>query len=117
MKHLLLSLTLLAGSAAAVAAAETQNLSSRTAAQKTYRYEGTIAGVVCAACSSSVKDALMNLKGVKEVRITVSNDGQLPSLHILSTSPNLTLQAAMSALGSSASDYQIQTLNKTALPN
>jgi copper chaperone CopZ len=117
MKHLLLSLTLLGSSVAAVPAAEPQKLSDSTATQKTYRYEGSISGVVCAACSSSVKDALMNLKGVKEVRITVSNDGQLPSLNIISTSPNLTLQAAMSALGSAASDYQIQTLNKTALPN
>jgi copper chaperone CopZ len=117
MKHLLFSLTLLGSSSAAVSAAEPQTISDSTAAQKTYRYEGTIAGVVCAACSSSVKDALMNLEGVKEVRITVSNDGQLPSLNILSTSPDLTLAAAMTALGSAASDYQIQTLQKAARPN
>ena len=29
--------------------------------------------MVCAACSANVKQALMTLEGVKEVRITVSN--------------------------------------------
>ena len=117
MKHLLFSLTALCATPAALSAAEPQDLGRKTMAQKTFRYEGSISGVVCSACSANVKQALMTLKGVKEGRITVSNDGQLPSLHILSTSPNLTLQAAMSALGSAASEYQIQTLNKTALPN
>lgn len=76
------------------------------------RYEGRIAGVVCAACSASVRDALMSIEGVKEVRITIGQDGSVPRLEITSTSPNLTREAAMKALGSSASDFQIQVLEK-----
>ena len=88
--------------------------SASHAADKTglVHYEGRIAGVVCAACSSSVKEALMSLEGVKEVRITVSQDGSVPRLEITATSPNLTREAAIKALGGAAADYQVQSLEK-----
>jgi copper chaperone CopZ len=90
--------------------------SASHAADKTglVHYEGRIAGVVCAACSSSVKEALMSIEGVKEVRISISGDGSVPRLEITSTSPALTREAAMKALGSSASDFQIQALEKVS---
>jgi copper chaperone CopZ len=81
-------------------------------APKLIRYEGRIAGVVCSACSASVKEALMTIAGVQDVRITIGPEGSVPRLEITSTSPNLTREAAMKALGSSASDFQIQALEK-----
>ena len=78
------------------------------------RYEGRIAGVVCSACSASVKEALMSINGVKDVRISISDDGSVPRLEITSTSPELTRAAAMKALGDSASHFQIQALEKVS---
>ena len=101
MKRILLSLTALLGIQASLPAAD---------APKPYRYEGRIAGVVCSACASSVKEALMGIEGVKDVRITISQDGSVPRLEITSSSPSLTREAAIKALGSAAADYQVQSL-------
>lgn len=103
MKRILFGLTALVGSQSAPHAAD---------APKPYQYEGRIAGVVCSACAASVKEALMGLEGVKEVRITVSQDGSVPRLEITSSSPRLTREAAMKALGSAGADYQVQSLAK-----
>jgi len=103
MKHILFGLAALCGS---------HSLGRAEDAPKPIRYEGRIAGVVCSACSSSVKEALMSLEGVKDVRITVSQDGSVPRLEITSTSPNLTREAAIKALGGAAADYQVQSLEK-----
>ncbi|WP_395719696.1 heavy-metal-associated domain-containing protein [Prosthecobacter sp.] len=103
MKRILFGLTALLGSQSAPHAAE---------APKPYQYEGRIAGVVCSACAASVKEALMGLEGVKDVRITVTQDGSAPRLEITSTSPHLTREAAMKALGSAAADYHVQSLQK-----
>lgn len=105
MKRLLFGLTAIFTSHSAIQAAD---------AAQPVRYEGRIAGVVCSACSASVKEALMSLEGVKEVRITVSQDGSVPRLEITSTSPHLTREAAMKALGSAAADYQVQSLEKVS---
>jgi len=103
MKNTLLALTALLGGHSAVQAADSSS---------PYHYEGRIAGVVCSACAASVKEALMGLEGVKEVRITVSQDGSVPRLEITSSSPRLTREAAMKALGRAAADYQVQSLTK-----
>jgi hypothetical protein len=49
---------------------------------------------------------------VKDVRIIVNQDGSVPRLEITSTSPNLTREAAIKALGGAAADYQVQSLEK-----
>lgn len=90
----------------------THTTSQAADAAKPVRYEGRIAGVVCSACSASVKEALMTLEGVQDVRITVSQDGSVPRLEITSTSPHLTREAATKALGSAAADFQVQSLEK-----
>jgi copper chaperone CopZ len=105
MKRILFGLATLCGS---------HSLGRAADAPKPIRYEGRIAGVVCAACSSSVKEALMSLEGVEDVRITVSQDGSVPRLEITSTSPNLTREAAIKALGGAAADYQVQSLEKVS---
>jgi copper chaperone CopZ len=105
MKRILFGLATLCGS---------HSLGRAADAPKPIRYEGRIAGVVCAACSASVKEALMSIKGVKDVRISISDDGSVPRLEITSTSPELTRAAAMKALGDSASHFQIQALEKVS---
>jgi hypothetical protein len=43
----------------------------------TYLYRGEVAGVMCSACSGRVKAALSQIRGVKEVKITLGKDGAL----------------------------------------
>ena len=75
-----------------------------------YTYEGEVAGVVCSACSSRVKAALSRLEGVTAVKITLGKDGGAPRLEISSTSPSLTSEAAVKALGDDAKMYHIRNL-------
>jgi copper chaperone CopZ len=70
-------------------------LSARSqAADATFCYQGEVAGVVCNACAGNVKEALLKLEGVKDVKITLNKDGGNPRLTILSNSPALTREAA-----------------------
>ena len=73
----------------------------------TYVYQGEVAGVMCSACSGRVKAALSQLDGVKEVKITIGKDGGVPKLKVVSTSPGLTQDAAVKALGEDAKMYRI----------
>ena len=73
----------------------------------TYVYHGEVAGVMCSACSGRVKAALSQLEGVKEVKITIGKDGGAPKLKVVSTSPGLTQDAAVKALGEDAKMYRI----------
>lgn len=75
-----------------------------------FTYEGEVAGVVCNACASNVKAALGKLEGVTAVKITISKEGGAPRLQVTSTSPNLTRDAAVKALGDKASMYEIRSL-------
>ena len=79
-----------------------------------FTYEGEVAGVVCSACSGRVKGALTKLDGVKSVKITLGKDGALPRLVITSSSPSLTKEAAVKALGSDAQMYDIRSLKRAA---
>jgi copper chaperone CopZ len=72
-----------------------------------YVYEGQVAGVMCSACSGRVQAALGHLEGVKEVKITLGKEGGAPRLRVISTSPNLTQEAAVKALGEDAKMYHI----------
>jgi copper chaperone CopZ len=73
----------------------------------TYLYRGEVAGVMCSACSGRVKAALSQIQGVKEVKITLGKDGAPPQLKVVSTSPDLTQEAAVKALGEDAKMYHI----------
>lgn len=79
---------------------------------QTYVYAGKVSGVVCSACSSTVKEALMKLPGVKAVRITLGNKGSLPQINIVSTSATLSREAAIKALGDAADHYHIESLEQ-----
>ncbi|SKB01764.1 Heavy-metal-associated domain-containing protein [Prosthecobacter debontii] len=84
--------------------------------QPTYHYEGEVAGVVCSACSSHVKAALSKLEGVREVKIALGKEGSLPRIKLISTSPNLTREAAVKSLGEEAKMYDIRSLFIIRIP-
>ena len=75
-----------------------------------YKYEGEVAGVVCAACSGHVKAALTKIDGVVSVKITLGKEGAVPHLEVVSTSPKLTREAAVKALGEESKMYDIRSL-------
>lgn len=87
-------------------------LSPSRAADAEYCYQGEVAGVVCHACATNVRSALSKLEGVKEVKVTVSKDGGNPRITILSSSPALTRELAVKALGKAAEHYDIRSLEK-----
>jgi copper chaperone CopZ len=88
-------------------------LGQSQAADATFCYQGEVAGVVCNACAGNVKDALLKLEGVKDVKITLNKDGGNPRLTIVSNSPALTREVAVKALGKAAGHYDIRSLEKT----
>ncbi len=73
-------------------------------------YRGEVAGVVCGACASHVKAALLKLEGVSSVKITLSEGGGVPKLEVVSTSGKLTREMAVKALGDNAKMYDIRSL-------
>ena len=77
--------------------------------QPTFTYQGEVAGVVCAACSGIVKTALSKLDGVTNVKITAGKEGESPKLTVTSTSPSLTREAAVAALGEESKFYDIRS--------
>lgn len=79
-----------------------------------YHYQGEVSGIVCSVCAGNVKHALEKLPGVQEVKIVADKAGGTPRLTILSTSPALTRDLAVKALGKSAESYDIRRLDKTA---
>jgi len=79
-----------------------------------FTYEGEVAGVMCSACSNHVKGALSKLDGVTEIKITLGKEGSVPHLTITSTSPSITKEAAIKALGDKATMYVIQSLKLAA---
>lgn len=83
------------------------------AADASYCYQGEVSGVVCSACASSVKAALLKIEGVQEVKITLNKEGGNPRLTILSSSPDLKREIAVKALGKAADHYDIRSLEKT----
>lgn len=79
-----------------------------------YTYTGEVAGLYCSACSGIVKECLGKLNGVTKVKITHGNkEGAPAKLEIISTSPDLTREAAMKALGEHAKSYDIRSLKRS----
>lgn len=79
-----------------------------------YTYTGEIAGLYCSACSGIVKECLGKLDGVTKVKITHGSQESAPAkLEITSTSPGLTREAAVKALGDHAKSYDIRSLKRT----
>lgn len=87
-------------------------LNQAHAADSSYCYQGEVAGVVCSACASNVKAALLKIEGVQEVKITLNKKGGDPKITILSKAPDLTREAAVKALGKAADHYDIRSLQR-----
>jgi len=102
MKNHLLTLTAMTGLL----------LGQSQAADATFCYQGEVSGVVCNACATNVKEALLKLDGVQDVKITLNKEGGNPRLTILSKSPALTREVAVKALGKAADHYDIRSLEK-----
>lgn len=81
------------------------------AADPAFVYQGEVAGVFCSACSAHVKTALMTIKGVKDVKIKIAPEGQLPKLTVTATTDHLTREDAVKALGEQAKNFDIRSLN------
>jgi len=81
------------------------------ASDPTFVYQGEVAGVFCSVCSAHVKTALMKIKGVKDVKIKIAPEGQLPKLIVTATTDHLTRDDAVKALGEQAKNFDIRTLN------
>ena len=76
-----------------------------------YKYTGEVAGVVCAACSGHVKTCLSKLEGVVSVKVLrPEKEGAPARLEVVSTSPALTKEAAVKALGEQSKYYEIRSL-------
>lgn len=73
-------------------------------------YRGEIPGVVCSACASHVKAALLKLEGVSSVTITLPKGGGVSRLEVVSSSEKLTREMAVKALGDNARTYDIRSL-------
>ena len=79
--------------------------------QQTYTYTGEVAGVVCSACSNHMKSCLAKLDGVTSVKVLrADKEGAPAKLEAVSTSPSLTREAAVKALGEQTKFYDIRSL-------
>ncbi|MEZ0390186.1 MAG: heavy-metal-associated domain-containing protein [Verrucomicrobium sp.] len=101
----LLQLLLLIAAAAPVFAADTP--------PKGTPYTATVTGMVCNACRTHVTDALKKLPGVTQVEITRGEQENTQKVTFASQVDNLTKQDAINALGQSASQYQVLSLEKS----
>lgn len=77
-----------------------------------YVYEGRISGVFCSACSTKVKVALSTLPGVSKVKITMTEELGVQALRVESTSDQITKDAAVLALGDSAREFTLHSLQR-----
>jgi copper chaperone CopZ len=91
-------------------------LSSLTFAQAadpaTHLYKGEIAGVSCAACSKKIKKSLGQLPGVTSIKLLPAEASGVAKIEIASTSAEITKASAIKALGKSAEEYTIITLDE-----
>lgn len=78
----------------------------------TVRYEAEVAGVMCSACSKKVQTAMEKLEGVSSVKVKASKEPNVALVIITSTSATLSKEAAIKALGSDASSYNVRSLTK-----
>ena len=87
------------------------SLAMGNAAEPTaHLYKGEIAGIACAACSKKVKSSLEKLPGVTSIKVVPGGESGVAKLEISSTSPDITKDTAIKALGKAADEYTILKL-------
>ncbi len=78
-----------------------------------YTYEGAITGVVCSACKEHVTAALtQKLPGVVSVNVKAGDSAESKKLTVVATSPDVTKESVIAALGSYAKNYKVLSLSK-----
>lgn len=80
-----------------------------------YTYTGEVAGVMCSACSNTVKKSLAKLDGVTSVKVLrAEKEGAPAKLEVTATTATLTKETAVKALGEHAKFYDIRSLTLTS---
>lgn len=82
-------------------------------AAKGTEYTATVSGIVCASCKAHVTEALKKLPGVTAVEVTKGAEANTQKVTFAAQADNLTKQDAVNALGESASQYQVLSLEKS----
>ena len=75
-------------------------------------YKATVSGVVCAACKAHVTAAFKKLPGVETVSVAKGDKEGTATVTFNSTSPALTKEDAVKALGEDAKSYEVLSLEK-----
>lgn len=76
-------------------------------------YVAEMTGMVCAGCKDHVTASFTKLNGVSNVAIVPGDKPGTQKVTVTSTSPTLTKEQAVSALGASASTYVVHAWKKS----
>jgi copper chaperone CopZ len=76
-------------------------------------YKATVNGIVCSACKEHVTVALKKLPGVQTVSFAKGDKEGSATVTFNSSSPALTKDDAVKALGDDAKTYEVVSLEKT----
>ncbi len=79
-------------------------------------YIAEMTGMVCAGCKDHVTASFTKLDGVSKVQIAPGDKPGTQKVTVTSTSPTLTKEQAVAALGTSASTYIVHTWKKSEQP-
>ncbi|MEZ5387260.1 MAG: heavy-metal-associated domain-containing protein [Prosthecobacter sp.] len=103
MKNLLLLVSILFSLAATLPAAD----------EKPFTYLVEMSGMVCAGCKDHVTASFKKLEGVTDVKIVAGDKPGTQKVTVTSTSPSLSKDQAVTALGSSAETYLVHNWKKS----
>ena len=79
-------------------------------------YIAEMTGMVCAGCKDHVTASFTKLEGVSKVQIVPGDKPGTQKVTVTSTSPSLTKEQAVTALGASASTYIVHSWKKSEQP-
>jgi copper chaperone CopZ len=88
------------------------SLSHAAEPAKATDYTATLNGVVCSACKEHVTVALKKLPGVEAVSFAKGDKEGTATVTFNSSSPTLTKEDAIKALGDDARTYEVVSLDK-----
>jgi copper chaperone CopZ len=83
------------------------------AAEPPVTYIAEMTGMVCAGCKDHVTASFTKLDGVSNVAIVAGDKPGTQKVTVTSTSPALTKEQAVAALGASASTYVVHAWKKS----
>lgn len=86
------------------------------AADTPVNYIVEMTGMVCAGCKDHVTASFTKLEGVSKVQIVPGDKPGTQKVTVTSTSPSLTKEQAVAALGTSASTYIVHAWKKSEQP-